>query len=38
MSIYHKLIEFELLKNNNMNFYNRIMNLDKIVENELFKK
>lgn len=38
MSIYHKLIEFELLKNNNMNFYNRIMNLDKIVEKMNYSK
>jgi hypothetical protein len=32
MSIYHKLIEFDLFKKDNDNFYNRILNLDKIVE------
>lgn len=32
MSIYHKLIEFDLFKKNNVNIYNRILNLDKILE------
>jgi hypothetical protein len=32
MSINHRLIKFDLFKKNNTNFYNRIKNLDKIIE------
>lgn len=38
MSIYHKLIKFELFKNNNMNFYKRIINLEKVVEKMNYSK